>query len=234
MKKLYVCGDSFACHDPQHPVIPWVELLQDQLPGWTIHNLARVCASNLHIRLQIDKAIADQADYVIMLATSCVRGQGKIGHRLQNHMDLIDRFYEIGAQQHINDDKDLVCFSINRLDNTCVLDSKQLRIVKDFRDHVFDLELEIYQNKCIIESTLYALEKSQIPYVFDQGGFENPKFGVQDDKKYFTDFDHRRSEINLWSESDQPLQHRPYFHITDANIHRRAAKYYASLILTSL
>lgn len=234
MKTLYICGDSFACADTEYPVKPWVELLQDQISGWSIHNLSRVCASNLHIRLQVDQAITEHADYVIMLATTCTRGQGKVNHKRSNSKNLIDRFYQIGAQESVNHDKDLACYSINSLDYTCVLNHKQMAIVEDYRNLVFDLELEIFQNKCTIESSLYALEKSQIPYIFDQGGFENPKFGVADDKKYFAEFNHRRSEINLWSEFNQPMQHRPYFHITDSEVHKRVAKYYASRIQESV
>ena len=234
MKTVYICGDSFGCSDIEYAVTPWVELLCHQLPGWTVQNLSRVCASNLHIRLQVDKAIANQANFVIMLATTCTRGHGKINNKQKSTDSLIDRFLQIGNQNHNNSNKDLACYSMNSLDSTCVLDDRQIEIIKDYRDHVFDLELEIYQNKCIIESTLYALEKSQIPFVFDQGGFENIKFGVSSDKKYFTEFDHRRSKINLWSEFTNTMQHRPYFHITDPGIHQLTAQYYASMIQTTI
>jgi len=230
MKTVYICGDSFGCSDIEYPTTPWVELLRDQLSNCNLHNLSRVCASNLHIRLQVDRAIANKADFIIMLATTCTRGQGKIGWQKKINANLIDRFYTIGGPDQDNINKDLACYSINSLDETCVLNDRQIQIVRDYINHVFDLDLEIFQNKCIIESSLYALEKSQIPFLFDQGGFENPKFGVSLQKKYFTEFEHRRSEINLWSEFTNTMRHRPYFHITDSEIHQRTANYYASKI----
>lgn len=230
MRTVYICGDSFGCTDPESSITPWVELLAEKLPDWTLHNLSLVCASNLHIRLQVDRAIACGANFVIMLATACTRGQGQIQSRHKSEQQLLDRFYKIGKNTQDNFHADLTCYSINSLDSTCVLDPAQIQIVKQFRDSVLDFDLEIYQNMCVIESTLHALESSQIPFVFDQGGFENPEYTADADKKYFKEFDHHRSEINLWSEFGSTLTHRPYFHIIDQQVHERTAKYYASII----
>jgi hypothetical protein len=234
MKTVYICGDSFGCPDPDSTINPWMEILNQLLETWQIINLSTVCASNLHIRLQVDTAISNRADFIIMLATSCTRGHGRIGNVSKSQDNLLDRFFKINQDAQTSKEKDLTCYSLNSLDSTCVLESNQIDAVKNFYDKVFDLELEIYQNKCIIESTLYTMRQHQVPFIFDQGGFENPKFYTENNinKHYFSTFIENLSEINLWSLCVNKMQHRPYFHITDQAIHQQVAEYYASRIQT--
>ena len=89
---------------------------------------------------------------------------------------------------------------------------------------IVDLDLEIYRNKCIIESVLQRLTDSNIPFLFDQGGFEHTKFGAT--SEYFKAWDFNRSKYNLWDHGDSKL-HRPYFHIADQNTHNEIAEYYS-------
>ncbi len=107
--------------------------------------------------------------------------------------------------------------------STSNLTKVQQHIVTEHAKHFFDLDLEIYRNKCIIESVLQRLVDSGIPFLFDQGGFEHPKWGV--DKTYFEKYHAYRSGYNLWDWGDSKL-FRPYFHITDQNKHNEIANYY--------
>ena len=59
--------------------------------------------------------------------------------------------------------------------------------MKKFRAEFFDLTTSIYESKCIIENTLQKLVDSNIPFLFDQGGFEHAKFGGKPEK-YFTKY----------------------------------------------
>ena len=70
---------------------------------------------------------------------------------------------------------------------------------------------------------LQRLTDSNIPFLFDQGGFEHAKFGVT--TQYFEKYNKHRSKYNLWYHGDSKL-HRPYFHITDQNTHNKIAEYY--------
>jgi hypothetical protein len=65
---------------------------------------------------------------------------------------------------------------------------------------------------------------SKIPFLFDQGGFEHSKFGGST-KLYFKKFDQYRSQVNLWDHGNTAL-YRPYYHITDPDIHKSVADYY--------
>lgn len=226
MKTLYICGDSFAVADKECEVIPWFELLINRLgPNWTMINRSMVCASNLHIRLQVQAAIDNKADFVILLCTSSTRGEGRLHDRLDSRKPILDRFVNIGTSSQ----GEFGCYSYNSLDDTCVFEARRVEHIKTFRDEIFDLELAIYNNQFIIESSLYALRNNQIPFVFDQGGFEHPKFSGSK-KQYFSQFDDHRSEFNLWSYVGHPMGHRPYFHITDQSVHQLIAEYYFSKI----
>jgi len=106
---------------------------------------------------------------------------------------------------------------------TSNLSKVQQHLVAEHAKHFFNLDLEIYRNKCIIESVLQRLTDSNIPFLFDQGGFEHTKFGVT--AQYFEKYNKHRSKYNLWDYGDSKL-HRPYFHIADQNTHNRVAEYY--------
>jgi hypothetical protein len=228
VKTLYICGDSFASTDSESAIVPWPEQLADKLKGvWSVTNLSMVCASNLTIRMQVDQALENNADFIIVLFTSSVRDHG-VKSDYPPGSQLLDDFSQIG-QDHSN--KRLACWSYHSLDSTCIMPAKKIQILKDFYTHIFDIDVAIYQNQCIIESTLHQLVNSQTTFLFDQGGFENLKFGST--KPYFAEFEKYRSQYNLWSLSTSTMQHRPYFHITDQSMHNRIAEYYHQQICST-
>lgn len=195
---IYICGDSFGAADADFGPM-WADYLQQIYP---VCNLSRVCASNLMISQQVDQAIEHNATFVILLCTASTRSQTRLN-------------------------QEIVPYSIHSLDHTTPFDQDQLAILKSYTAEFFDLELAIYENKCIIESMLSRLLDSGIPFKWDQGGFEHPGYGGV--KKYFQKFDEYRSAINLWDYAEQRL-YRPYYHISDAKIHQWVADYYCEQI----
>lgn len=195
---IYICGDSFGVSDPNYGPC-WVDLLQEKIEK-PITNLSRVCASNTLISMQVQSIT--QADFVIVLFTASTRFETKHNGKI-------------------------VPYSIKSLNNTTPFNKHQLQILKNYSIEFFDLDLEIFKNKCIIEATLYNLQSKNIPFVFDQGGFEHASYGVKE--KYFKNFDKFRSKFNLWDYANVRV-HRPYYHITDLNTHKQLADYYAEII----
>lgn len=225
MKKLYICGDSFGSADPDSIITPWTDLLKTKLSSsWIVNNLSMVCASNLHIRMQVDRALENNADFVVVMFTSSIRDHGVKTDQCAS-TSLLDDFFKIG---HSNEGR-LACWSYNSLDWTCVMPPEKMKILKDFYTDIFDLDLAIYQNQCIIESTLHKLTHSQTPFLFDQGGFENPMFGSV--KQYFAEFEKYKSQYNLWSLALSHTNHRPYFHITDQKMHNEISDYYCQQVV---
>lgn len=195
---IYICGDSFGVPDADYGPM-WVDHLGMHRP---VMNLSRVCASNLMISQQLDIAIEQRAEFVILLCTASTRGQTR-------------------------SDNAVVPYSIHSLDHTTPFNDRQLAILKNYTAEFFDLDLAIYENKCIIESMLSRLVDSNIPFVFDQGGFEHYSYGGVG--TYFTRYNQYRSKFNLWDYADVRT-HRPYYHITDAQVHLDVYRYYAGLV----
>ena len=70
--KLAVCGDSWFCSDLKHPGASFGEILTSA-NQWELLSLARGGCSNIAISLQVDMAIALNADLVIVGTTSADR-----------------------------------------------------------------------------------------------------------------------------------------------------------------
>jgi hypothetical protein len=196
MKKVYVCGDSFCVSDLEYGEC-WVDLLGKDRD---VTSLAQVSATNTLISMQVDQAIAENAEFIIVQGTSCTRGE-------KRHNGKLHPFSYHTASKI-----------------TTPFDSFSLQLIKEYYTEFFDLDLAIYQNKCIIENTLQKLVDSRIPFLFDQGGFEHLKFGAVN-TNYFQKFDRYKSKINLWSYT-VTQDYRPYYHITDAKVHREITDYY--------
>jgi len=198
--QLYICGDSFGAADPDYGPC-WVDYLQQLVPTHDIINLSRVCASNLLISQQVDQALA-RADQIIVLCTASTRSQTRLQGKI-------------------------IPYSIHSLDGTTPFDQHQLSVLNQYTREFFDLDLAIYENKCIIESMLQRLTDNERPFLWDQGGFEHPSYGGT--CEYFAKWQANRSSRNLWDYT-VTREHRPYYHITDDSVHREVAFYYAGWI----
>lgn len=196
---IAVCGDSFCVPDPEYGPM-WVDLLNSR---FNLVNFSRVTSSNLLISQQVDQAIDQGAEFVIVHFTSCTRGE-KLhdGH-------YVPFSYHTASQE------------------TTPFSANQLRILKEYYTEFFDLNLAIYQNKITIENTLHRLSASGIPFRFDQGGFEHNSYGCIN--TYFKAYDPVRSPYNLWDHVVQ-RHFRPYYHVTDQQIHKVIADYYTKEI----
>lgn len=219
---IYVCGDSFNTVDQMFKGQSWYEKFSTLVTNVT--NLSMVCASNLLISLQVNRAIEKQASYIIVGFTSVTRSE--VTYDNQKTSDLLDRFYSLTEDN--NDQCDLTTYSILAPDTAQALTFDQQNLLTKFNEEFFDLNLAIYRDHIIIEHTLYKLKNSGIPFLFDQGGFEHSSYGAT--KKYFTEYDQYRSLFNLWDHANIRT-HRPYFHIVDPNITDQIAQYYYSKIL---
>lgn len=199
MIQLYICGDSFCVSDAEYDS-SWADLVAEKI---STVNLAQVSASNLLIARQVDVAIQAKPDFILVNFTSCTRGEklhkGKIVPFSYHTASIV----------------------------TTPFDHRELTVLREYFANFFDLDLAIYQNKITIEHTLQKLIDSGIPFLFDQGGFEHPKFGGK--PGYFEQYHSYRSHINLWDYT-VTQQYRPYYHITDPQVHQQVAKYYLDVI----
>lgn len=171
--------------------------------GWMeqigpVVNLCQVSASNLLIAQQVDRALAAGADKIIVLFTSCTRGE-----KIQNGQAIPFSWHTASPE-------------------TTPFDDRQLQILQDYFAEFYDLDLAIYTNQCIIEHTLGVLQRSGVDYSWDQGGFEHVSMGG---RKYFDEYNNNRAGICLW-DLTTTRKYRPYYHIQDAEQHKLIACYY--------
>jgi hypothetical protein len=193
----------------------WAELLEQGLgPEYRIVNHSSVAASNLLIAVQVDHAVKQHADFVIVLATACTRDQALV--KPETDQDLMTRF-----NQH-----ELVSYSIYRPYRSH-LNTQDQEAIYQFHLRYTDLELNIFRDHCILQGTLYCLTRSGTPFLFDQGGFEHPRFGGS--REYFQEFAAQRTELNVWDYGTTE-QDRPHYHIQHAEDHARIAEYYRKKI----
>ena len=230
MKNIYICGDSFAVSDPEFGPC-WVDFLSETL-GNNCHviNLSRVCASNLQIGLQIDHAIQNKADYVIYLMTTSTRFDVSYNKSLDTNNNLLSRYVNITNKEP---GYDLTSYSLNSLDNTTIFNSNQLLILKNYHNEFSDLSLLIYQSEILIEGILSRLIQNNIKFCYDQGGFENINFDHYSNKIYFNHYQNNKSIVNLWNFA-RHIRYRPFYHITDRQIHKEVADYYAKRLAKEL
>lgn len=170
----------------------------EQIPN--VVNYSFNCASNTLISQQVDCALATYPQFVIVCFTSCTRGE------------IVD------------DKNNIIPFTrMNKIGDR--LSNAQRDAVELYNKHIFDLNIEIYRNKCIIESILQKLVDSGVPFLFDQGGFEH-----KIDTSYFEKYKSYRSKWCLWDHGDSH-QFRPTYHIQDQDIHNQIADYYNRAII---
>ena len=192
---IAVCGDSFCVPDPDYGPM-WVDLLSTH---YDLRNYSQTTSTNLLIARQVDRALEDEADFVIVHFSSCTRGE-------KPHAGTYVPFsYHTASEQ------------------TTPFDRNALRILKEYYTEFFDLNLAIYQNAITIEHTIIKLINSGRPFRFDQGGFEHSSYGGTGE--YFAQYAQYRSRYNLWDYADV-RQFRPYYHVTDQQIHKQVAEYY--------
>lgn len=201
---IYICGDSFCVSDPEYGDC-WADIVAKRFPTT---NLAEIAATNFLISQQVQEAITNHADFVIVQCTAVTRGEKRVGNR------VIPFSYHTASKI------------------TTPFTDQQLRILKEYYTEFFDLDLAVAQNKITIEHSLRSLVDADIAFQFDQGGFEHPLFGNAK-SGYFDKFAQYRSHINLWDFA-RTRHYRPYYHIVDPDIHVQVADYYTQQITRSL
>jgi len=198
--QIAICADSFGVSDPEYGAC-WVDLLAQK---YQLKNFSKVSASNLLISQQVDLALGEKCDFIIVSFTSCTRGE-------KRHNGIMEPFSYHTASEL-----------------TTPFDSDDLRVLKEYFVKFFDLDQAIYLNKIIIEHTLDRLLTSGIPFRFSSGGFEHGSFGA-DPNNYFVKYIKHHSTINLWDFA-RTREFRPFYHITDPVIHREIHDYYSGEI----
>ena len=189
--KLAVCGCSFSAHDPRAPGTEYGSIIADHF-GWDYVNLARPSASNHIIRLQIDEAVQQGADWVIVNWTNSERLEWNYTNKQYKprtgikHVTYWDADHLTDAQCHPRADHDPVITSdsINNIFHRGRLEQfEDLSVKNGFRDithwftperyeavrhvylHLWDDQLAQEKDSFLAESACWTLERAGINYL---------------------------------------------------------------------
>ena len=165
--KIICCGDSFFSLDKQWPNTHFSELLVQKLNA-SLENYAKLGASNFTIALQLEYAITQNPDLIIVGFTSVDRIEIPF-----------DRYRIPDGILNIKYDTNNKLPSFYNDRSTTVLSNsfpnlKQTDAVKLYISELYDPELKRQHDFFIISGLLRKLEKLDIRYVFTRGGLTGP------------------------------------------------------------
>jgi hypothetical protein len=186
MKKLIVCGCSFSAPAKDLPGTAYGEVLAKKL-GWDVEILARQGCSNGGIRVQIDEAIRQKADFVIVSPTfhdrmeipaSAAPSKGASGMDLQAHLqnnDILNGYDRNAGIDNVNYGTNpyrMICETIFSLaDNTnhpyrsSKIDKDTQNAVKQYINFMYDANWKKQQDEWIIRDGIIQLFFNGIPFL---------------------------------------------------------------------
>lgn len=174
MTQLFSLGDSFmTVDDPSDGIVGFCELYCQQR-GFEHVSLARPGATNFSIRLQIEQAIAESADYVVIGLTSSDRFN--IVTNPQENYQLCNVHYtgyRARSQQHVEQHN--VCMVSDTFNN--IISQQHQQLVSEFqlntlRRYIADLHdpgLASQQDYYVVSDGLRKLLAAGIEFVLIPG-----------------------------------------------------------------
>lgn len=223
--RLFICGDSFCFPDPEYGTC-WVNMIELSLPEIDVINVSSPGASNYLISLQVQHAIANNCDWIIYQATSSIRQEFSIA-KGSSSRDYIDRYWNPRSEEN----KSVISNSwVSATRNTENLLVSKDQSIKQFFTNFVDIPSMIHKNYIFIDYTLRLLAES-LPrnrWAWSPGGFEHKKF-LDSTEWDFSKYQDRICAVNLWDDYDNSLL-RPYYHVTDPNIHHKVCESYLSML----
>ena len=180
IKRVYSCGCSFLSLDATPGPIESFLQMWSRSKNLDHVSLARSGATNFLIRLQIEHAIQNHADYVIVGATSSDRIDIPVAESIPcpvqlEHVDY--QGYASASEQHVHSQDWVVSDSLNNLDGDLFMHSNHKRnisrsaveAVKHYVANLHNFSLEQTRDRFIISDGLRRLQQLDIPFVFMAG-----------------------------------------------------------------
>ena len=176
MTTLYSLGCSFMSSDTRwEGETSFLDQYADY-HAWQHINLARPGATNFCIHLQIERAIQDSADYVIVGATSSDRIDIPCNNYRQNlpiRLDLIHYadYYAVSEKWANATHACIVSDTLNNVISNTYTDIDQTKkdTVKQYLRDIYNFDIEDRRNYYIIRDGLRELDQAGIPYLFIPG-----------------------------------------------------------------
>jgi len=175
MKTLYTCGDSYMSVDhPTNAVVSFLELYSTY-KRFEHKSLARAGATNFMIRMQIEKAIEDQADYVVVSNTSVDRVDIVLDTDNQNPWytleHILHKGYSSASEQLLDNGHSLMMVSdtINNImwaKHENIVPEQKKQAIKHWVADLHNHSLQRQKDYFIISDGLRKLKEHNIPFVY--------------------------------------------------------------------
>jgi hypothetical protein len=174
MKRLYSLGDSFmSTDDPDDGIISFCELYC-QRKGFSHVSLARPGATNFAIRLQIEKAIEQKADYVVVGITCSDRFDIALDSNVLYTLDnVLYHGYRAQSQRHVEQDQvTLISDTFRDIDNGTfhnAASAQQIQALKSYIAYLHNPALAVQKDYYIISDGLKKLQSAGIDFLLLPG-----------------------------------------------------------------
>jgi len=209
MKKILVCGDSYAITDPEFPGLHWTEKMLEKSGDIELVNFAYGGASNGLICLQLLQGLEFNPDFVIMVFTDHTR------YEVDRNLDHMPwQLDEPALAAHMQQR-----YTTNMYTN---LGEKNV-IINNFLENAVSDKFAKLKNYFLIAFCLQTLEQRGIPFCYSLGGFEyvqhNYKHNIR--THYHTDLldNYTSKELATNLCYGGPQVKRPYFHVINHAVH---------------
>lgn len=180
---IYSCGCSFMSLDSDYPGTHFTEIVSKQLTG-NLTSLARPGSSNFYIALQVDHAIQQRPDLILVLFTNYDRIEILKPNQVY---DVKQGYKEIGKTAMSN-------VITNYIDQSLVEEPKKDALKKWFGE-VYDFGLAFHRDYYLCLGVLSRLEQSRIPFVFNFGGM---RYFSVDSEVWWKNHSNSMAKLNPW------------------------------------
>lgn len=185
MPKLIVCGDSFMTPVTTHPKTHFSEIVADEL-GYELVAYSRGGMSNGGIAIQIDTAIKNQADFILLGTTLPDRSEFPIGnvngYQQQFSVEDIEYKHPSSISSHyewLNKNPKLVSTNLAEIVgeggncgrwtfnfDSCDEPKKIQQALDDWFRYLYHPGWKAQTDRWIMYAVLHKLHLSNIPYLF--------------------------------------------------------------------
>jgi len=174
MAKLIVCGCSLSADSIDRPGTGYGHQTAKRL-GWDVEILARQGCSNGGIRIQIDEALRQQPDFVIVAPTFCDRieipAATDCGYDKTAGIDNVN--YGTNPYRMICENITTLVGNYNNPYRTGELDKNTQEAIRQYINHIYDVNWKRQQDEWIMRDGIMQLFYSGIPFLIIAGELWN-------------------------------------------------------------
>jgi len=174
MAKLIVCGCSLSSDSVDLPGTGYGHQTAQRL-GWDVEILARPGCSNGGIRIQIDEALRQQPDFVIVAPTFCDRVEipAATGRGYDKTAGIDNVNYGTNSYRMICENITTLVGNYNNPYRVGEIDKNTQEAIRQYINYMYDVNWKRQQDEWIIRDGIMQLFYAGIPFLLVAGPLWN-------------------------------------------------------------